>query len=141
MESSVDNHLWLTWYSLVETKQELGNLKDLRQKYVKVQLVNAKLTQSSAEFREEIRDLSVAVKRLEAQNAKQMKQIEDLTRKLEKSTSEEKMSVDRRPFAFGKRENADMINKQLNRGEIPIISRCLAPPLPRYKPMGSVFSR
>ncbi|KAJ7356019.1 activation of NF-kappaB-inducing kinase [Desmophyllum pertusum] len=127
MESSVDNHLWLTWYSLVETKQELGNLKDLRQKYVKVQLVNAKLTQSSAEFREEIRDLSVAVKRLEAQNAKQMKQIEDLTRKLEKSTSEEKMSVDRRPFAFaGKRENADMINRQLNRGEIQII--CPPPP-------------
>ena len=84
METSVDNHLWLTWYSLVETKQELGNLKDLRQKYIKVQFVNERLTQSSAEFVGEIRDLSAAVKRLEAQNAKQVKQIEDLTRKLEK---------------------------------------------------------
>ena len=35
METSVDSHLWLTWYSLVETTQELGNLKDLRQKYLK----------------------------------------------------------------------------------------------------------
>lgn len=84
MDTSVDNHLWLTWYSLVETKQELGNLKDLRQKYLKVQDVNKKLTQSSAEFRKEIRDLSTAVRRLEAQNAKQVKQIEDLTKKLEK---------------------------------------------------------
>lgn len=110
MECSVDNHLWLTWYSLVETKQELGNLKDLRQKYLKVQQVNAKLTQSSAEFRDEIRDLSAAVKRLEAQNAKQVKQIEDLTRKLERGTSEEKVSVERRPLSSsaGKRINDDI---------------------------------
>lgn len=81
---------------MVETKQELGNLKDLRQKYLKVQHVNAKLTQSSAEFREQIRGLSAAVKTLEAQNAKQVKQIEDLTRKLERSTSEaERRTLDR----------------------------------------------
>jgi len=110
MESSVDNHLWLTWYSLVETKQELGNLKDLRQKYLKVQQVNAKLTQSSAEFRDEIRNLSTAVKRLEAQNAKQVKQIEDLTRKLERGTPEEKVSVERRTLSSsaGKRNNDDI---------------------------------
>ena len=104
----MDNHLWLTWYSLVETKQELGNLKDLRQKYLKVQQVNAKLTQSSAEFRDEIRDLSTAVKRLEAQNAKQVKQIEDLTRKLERGTTEEKVSVERRTSSTGKRVNDDI---------------------------------
>ena len=110
MECSVDNHLWLTWYSLVETKQELGNLKDLRQKYLKVQQVNAKLTQSSAEFRDEIRDLSAAVKRLEAQNAKQVKQIEDLTRKLERGSPEEKMSVERRTLSSsaGKRISDDI---------------------------------
>lgn len=110
MESNVDNHLWLTWYSLVETKQELGNLKDLRQKYLKVQQVNAKLTQSSAEFRDEIRDLSTAVKRLEAQNAKQVKQIEDLTRKLEKGAAEEKVSAERRTSSSsaGKRVNDDI---------------------------------
>ena len=110
MESNVDNHLWLTWYSLVETKQELGNLKDLRQKYLKVQQVNAKLTQSSAEFRDEIRDLSTAVKRLEAQNAKQVKQIEDLTRKLERGSAEEKVSVERRTSSSsaGKRVNDDI---------------------------------
>ena len=110
MECSVDNHLWLTWYSLVETKQELGNLKDLRQKYLKVQQVNAKLTQSSAEFRDEIRDLSAAVKRLEAQNAKQVKQIEDLTRKLERGTPEEKVSVERRTLSSsaGKRISDDI---------------------------------
>jgi len=110
MESNVDNHLWLTWYSLVETKQELGNLKDLRQKYLKVQQVNAKLTQSSAEFRDEIRDLSTAVKRLEAQNAKQVKQIEDLTRKLERGAAEEKVSVERRisSSSAGKRVNDDI---------------------------------
>lgn len=108
METSVDNHLWLTWYSLVETKQELGNLKDLRQKFLKVQQVNAKLTKSSSEFREQIRDLSTAVKRLEAQNAKQVKQIEDLTRKLERSASEQRVSVERRTLqSSAKRTNDD----------------------------------
>ena len=81
MESSVDNHLRLAWSSQVEMKQERGQLKDLRQKYLKVQQVNAKLTKSFAEFREEIRYLSSAVKRLEEQNVEQVQQIEALTRK------------------------------------------------------------
>ncbi|KAL9976073.1 hypothetical protein ACROYT_G013320 [Oculina patagonica] len=111
METSVDNHLWLTWYSLVETKQELGNLKDLRQKFLKVQQVNAKLTQSSTEFREQIRDLSTAVKKLEAQNAKQVKQIEDLTRKLEKSASEQRLSVERRTLQSSAKRTSDDARK------------------------------
>ena len=59
-------------------------------------------------FREQICGLSAAVKKLEAQNAKQVKQIEDLTRKLERSTSEERLSVERRTLHSSvKRANDD----------------------------------
>ena len=73
----MDDHLEMTWCSLVETKQELDSMRDLRQKFHKVDEVNQKMVESNARCRVEIKDLSVAVKNLKIENTQQNKSIED----------------------------------------------------------------
>ncbi|KAJ7355988.1 hypothetical protein OS493_027382 [Desmophyllum pertusum] len=65
MDASIDDHLELTWSSLVATKQELDSMKDLPQKFHEVQEDNQKLRESVADCHEKIRDLSLATKTLE----------------------------------------------------------------------------
>ena len=77
IEASVDDHLELTWSSLADTRQELDNMKDLQQKFYQMQDLNQKLTDSMAHCREEVRDLTLAVKSLEIQNIQQKKWMED----------------------------------------------------------------
>ena len=84
IEASVDDHLELTWSSLVVAKQELDNMKDLRQKFHEIEEVNQKLTESVADSREEIRDLTMTVKSLEIQNIQLSKRMEDMERKTAK---------------------------------------------------------
>lgn len=81
IEASVDDHLELTWSSLVVAKHELDNMKDLRKKFHEIQEVNQKLTESVADSREEIRDLTLTVKSLEIQNIQLKKSTEDTERK------------------------------------------------------------
>ena len=81
IEASVDDHLELTWSLLADTRQELDNMKDLQQKFYQMQDLNQKLTDSMAHCREEVRDLTLAVKSLEIQNIQQKKWMEDMTRK------------------------------------------------------------
>ena len=78
----MDDHLEMTWCSLVETKQELDSMRDLRQKFHKVDEVNQKMVESNARCRVEIKDLSVAVKNLKMENTQQNKSIEDLSLEL-----------------------------------------------------------
>ena len=59
-------------------------MKDLRQQFHQMQEVIQKLTESLADYREENRDLSLAVKNLEMQNIQQKKMIEDMSRKVER---------------------------------------------------------
>jgi len=84
IEASVEDHLELTWSSLVVAKEELDNMKDLRQKFHEIQEVNQKLTESVADSREEVRDLTLTVKSLEIQNIQLKKWMEDMARKTEK---------------------------------------------------------
>ena len=72
----------LTWSSLAATKQELDNMKDLRQTLHQMQEVNQKLTESMADSREEVRNLTLAMKNLEMQNIQQRKWMEDTVRKM-----------------------------------------------------------
>lgn len=77
----MDDHLEMTWSSLVQTKQELDSMKDLRQEFHKVQGVNQKMSDSVAYCRAEVRDLSLAVKNLKAENIQLKKFVDDLTKK------------------------------------------------------------
>ena len=92
IEASVDEHLEMTWSSLVATKQELDSMKDLRQKFQKVQESNQKLAEAVTDCREEIRDLTLTVKNLEMKNIQQEKQMEGLGRKI-KSVESEKLQL------------------------------------------------
>ena len=84
IEASVEDHLELTWSSLVVAKQEIDNMKDLRQKFHETQEVNQKLTESVAVSREEVRDLTLTVKSLEIQNIQLKKVTEDMAKKTAK---------------------------------------------------------
>ena len=84
IEVSVEEHLELTWSSLVVAKQELDNMKDLQQKFHEIQEVNQKLTESVADSREEIRDFTMTVKSLEIQDIQLKKWMEDMERKTAK---------------------------------------------------------
>lgn len=57
-------------------------MKGLRQQFHQMHEVIQKLTESLADYREENRDLSLAVKNLEMQNIQQKKLIEDMARKM-----------------------------------------------------------
>ena len=74
----------LTWSSLAVAKQELDNVKDLRQTLHEMQEVNQKLTESVADSREEVQSLALAMKNLEMQNIQQRKWMEDIVRKMAK---------------------------------------------------------
>ena len=95
IEASVDDHLELTWSSLVVAKQELDNMKDLRQKFHEIQEVNQKLTGSVADSREEVRDLTLTVKSLEIQNIQLKKWMEDKARKMASGILTESMAETR----------------------------------------------
>ena len=56
-------------------------MKDLRQEFHKVQEANQKMSDSIAYCRAEVRDLSLAVKNLKAENIQLKKFIEDMTKK------------------------------------------------------------
>ena len=96
IEASVVDHLELTWSSLVVAKQEIDNMKDLRQKVHAIQDANQKLTESVADTREEVRDLSLAVKSLEIQNIQLKKEMEDMARKTPKGLLTESMTDTRK---------------------------------------------
>ena len=96
IEASVEDHLELTWSSLVVAKQEIDNMKDLRQKFHETQEVNKKLTESVADSREEVRDLTLTVKNLEIQNIQLKKWMEDIARKMEKKMLTESMEDTRK---------------------------------------------
>ena len=74
----------LTWSSLAAAKQELDNVKDLRQTLHEMQEVNHKLTESVADSRAEVQSLTLAMKNLEMQNIQQRKWMEDIVRKMAK---------------------------------------------------------
>lgn len=57
-------------------------MKDLRQEFHQMQEVNQKLTESAADSRGEIRDLTLAVKNLEMQNIQQKKLNEEMARRM-----------------------------------------------------------
>ena len=82
IEVSVEDHLELTWSSLVVAKQELDNMKDLQEKFHEIQEVNKKLMESMADSREEVRDLTLTVKSLEIQNIQLKKSTEDMARQI-----------------------------------------------------------
>ena len=84
----MDDHLEMMWSSLVQAKEELGNM---RQKFHEVQEVNQKMAdevqeinQNMVQCRAEIRDLSLAVKNIELENIGQKKMMEDMARKTAK---------------------------------------------------------
>lgn len=93
LEASVEDHLELTWSSLADTKQELDNMKDLRQKFHQMHEDNQKLTESLADSREEVRNLTLEMKKLEMQNIQQRKWMEGTVGKMarEMKTLEKKM--------------------------------------------------
>ena len=70
-------------------------MKGLRQQFHQMHEVIQKLTESLADYREENRDLSLAVKNLEMQNIQQKKLIEDMARKMtrESKSVENKIQV------------------------------------------------
>ena len=103
IEASVDDHLELTWSSLADTRQELDNMKDLQQKFYQMQDLNQKLTDSMAHCREEVRDLTLAVKSLEIQNIQQKKWMEDMTRKNAKG-----LLADSTVIAYSQKEVRDL---------------------------------
>lgn len=84
IEASVEEHLELTWSSLAATKQELDNMKDLQQTLHQMQEANQKLTESMADSREEVQNLTLAMKNLEMRNIQQRKWMEDMVRKMAK---------------------------------------------------------
>lgn len=84
IEASVGEHLELTWSSLAATKQELDNMKDLQQTVHQMQEANQKLTESVADSREEVQNLTLAMKNLEMRNIQQRKWMEDMVRKMAK---------------------------------------------------------
>ena len=96
MGASVEDHLELTWSSLVVAKQELDNMKDLRQKFHQTQEVVQKLTDSMADSHEEVQDLTLAVKRLEKQNVQQKMSMEYMERKLVRGMLTESMADSRK---------------------------------------------
>ena len=57
-------------------------MKDLQQKFHEMREVNQKLTESMADSREEVRNLTLAMKNLEVQNIQQRKWMEDTVRKM-----------------------------------------------------------
>ena len=57
-------------------------MKDLQQKFHEIREVNLKLTESMADSREEVRNLTLAMKNLELQNIQQRKWMEDTIRKM-----------------------------------------------------------
>ena len=59
-------------------------MKDLRQTLHQMQEVNQKLTESMADSREEVQNLTLAMKNLEMQNIQQRKWMEDMVRKMAK---------------------------------------------------------
>lgn len=98
----MDDHLEMTWSSLVQTKRDLNNMKDVQQKFQEVQEINSKMSESLekmtefvADCRAEIRDLSLAVKTLRVENIQQKKLIEDMARK----TAKEIKSVESKVLA------------------------------------------
>ena len=95
MEASVDDHLEMTWSSLVQAKEELDNM---RQKFYEVQEANQKMAESFGACRAEIRGLSLKVENLELENIVQKKMIEDMARK----TSKELKSVESRVLRYAK---------------------------------------
>lgn len=98
----MDDHLEMTWSSLVQTKRDLNNMKDVQQKFQEVQEINSKMSESLekmtefvAHCRAEIRDLSLEVKTLKVENIQQKKLIEDMARK----TAKEIKSVESKVLA------------------------------------------
>jgi len=82
LEASVEDHLELTWSSLADTRQELDNMKDLRQNFHQMHEDNQKLTESLADSREEVRNLTLEMKKLEMQNIQQRKWMEEAVGKM-----------------------------------------------------------
>ena len=89
----MDDHLEMTWSSLVQAKEELDNM---RQKFHEVQEVNQKMAESFEDCRAEIRNLSVAVKNIELENIGQKKMMEDMASK----TTKELKSVESRVLRY-----------------------------------------
>ena len=87
IEANVDDHLELTWPSLVVAKQELDSMKYMPQKFHEIQEVNQKLTESVADSREQIRDLT---------NIQLSKRMEDMERKTAKGKLTEFMADTRK---------------------------------------------
>ena len=114
----MDDHLEMTWSSLVQTKQDLNNMKDVQQKFQEVQEINLKMSESLkkitefvADCRAEIRDLSLAVKTLEVENIQQRKFIEEVARK----TAKEKKDVESRVLVRTRHEVVDEGSKWYTR--------------------------
>ena len=112
IEASVEEHLELTWSSLVVAKQELDNMKDLQQNFYEIQEVNQKLTESMAASREEIRDLTLTVKSLEIENIQLKKWMEDMTRKMESRILTESMADTRKEVLHLKLAMQNLIEMQ-----------------------------
>jgi len=93
LEASVEDHLELTWSSLADTREELDNMKDLRQKFHQMHEDNQKLTESLADSRGEVRNLTLEMKKLEMRNIQQRKWMEETVGKMarEMKTLEKKM--------------------------------------------------
>ena len=96
IEASVEEHLELTWSSLVVTKQELDKMKYLPQKFHEIQEVNQTLTESMAASRQEVRDLTLTVKSLEIENIRLNNWMEDMTRKMASRITTESMADTRK---------------------------------------------
>jgi len=129
IEASVEDHLELTWSSLAATKQELNNMKDLRQTLHQMQEVNQKLTESVADSREEVQRLTLAMKNLEMQNIQQKKWMEDMVRKMarEMKSLENKMVEvnathnDEKTYIRPVNDRWERLGAILNRPDIPTV--------------------
>ena len=101
----MDDHLEMTWCSLVQTNEKLDNmrqkfhdLQEVNQKMAdEVQKINQKMAESFGDCRAEIRSLSVAVKKLELENIAQKKMMEDMARKTAKELKSVESKVLRYP--------------------------------------------
>ena len=111
MEASVDDHLEMTWSSLVQAKEELDNmrhkfhdLQEVNQKMAKerqednqkmldvIQEVNQNMEKAFEDCLAEIRNLLLGVKNIELENVGHKKMMEDMARK----TGKELKSVESR---------------------------------------------
>ena len=75
----MDGHLEMAWNSLILAKKEISTVKD---KFYEVQEVNQKMTESVAEYRSELRELSAVVNKLAKENVGQKKFNQVITEKI-----------------------------------------------------------